>query len=562
MIKRLTGCLIILSIILVALPLAAQSTGVTAEAVGQANLRAAPDVNSTLVGEIQSGTSYPVIGRSEFYPWLLLGDPASSAPIGWVFAELVTPQGNINTLPYSTVVVDDSPAPTATQQAAVAPTTASQVVGVVLPSPTATLMANVVGVVSGEINIRFGPGADYPRIGIGRAGDRFEITAYHTQLPWLQIRYPDAPNGMGWVAQELLEVEGDVFSLPAISQTIFNLPTLTPTPSILQNSVLLGATPIPLSPAFEALGNQIWNMILAAGFEPETSRKGALFLKDLQTGEAVTFNNDVAFSGMSITKIAILTELYNVLNAPPDNAEAITIANAMVCSQNTSTNDMLRIIGGGDPFVGAADTTHFLSQLGLNRTFIVAPFVIDPNNPLVPTQPIALPQTDADQTSAFPDPSNQMTVDEIGWLLSGIYQCAYGTGGPLVERFGSAMTPNECGQILQIMSGNTIGELIEAGVPAGTRVAHKHGWINDTHGDAGVVFTPGGDYVLVMTLYNPTWLDFSESFPLMAEISRTVYNYYNPDAPMAEVERKEVPAECNLLGNPLIEELMSGTFSE
>jgi len=560
--KRLTIYLIILSIVLIAaaLPLAAQSTGVTAEAIGQANLRATPDVSAQLVGEIQSGTRYPVIGRSEFYPWLLLGDPASLAPLGWVFAELVTPQGNVNTVPYSSLVVDGSP-PTATQPAVVEPTTSSQVVGVVLPSATATLSANVVGVVNGEINIRFGPGADYPRIGIGRAGDRFEITAWHTQLPWLQIRYPDAPNGFGWVAQELLEIEGDVFSLPSITQTVFNLPTLTPTPQVLQNSVLLGGTPVALSPAFEALGNQIWNMVLSAGFEPETSRKGALFLKDLQTGEAVTFNNDVAFSGMSINKIAILTELYNVLNSPPDNAEAITIANAMVCSQNTSTNDMLSIIGGGDPFVGAAYTTDFLSQLGLNRTFIVAPYVIDPNNPLVPLIPVVLPQTDADQSSAFPDPSNQMTVDEIGWLLSGIYQCAYGTGGPLVERFGEAFTRNECGQIIQIMSGNTIGELIEAGVPAGTRVAHKHGWINDTHGDAGIVFTPGGNYVLVMTLYNPTWLDFSESFPLVAEVSRTVYNYYNPDAPMPEIERKEVPAECNLLGNPLIEELMSGTFS-
>lgn len=558
MIRRFIVYLLILSS---ALPLAAQSTGVTAEAIGQANLRAMPDVNANLVGAIQSGTRYPVIGRSEFYPWLLLGDPTSSTPVGWVFAELVTAQGNINTVPFSILVVDGTASPTATQPAAVEPTMASQVVGVVLPSPTATLSANVVGMVNGEINIRFGPGADYPRIGIGRAGDRFEITAWHTQLPWLQIRYSEAPNGFGWVAQDLLEIQGDVFSLPSISQTSFNLPTLTPTPAILQSSTLLGATPVALSPAFESLGNEIWNMVLGAGFEPETRRKGALFLKDLQTGEAVTFNNEVAFSGMSITKIAILTELYNVLNSPPSNAQAMTIANAMVCSQNTSTNDMLRIIGGGDPFVGAADTTRFLSQLGLNRTFIVAPFVIDPNHPLVPAQPIALPRTDADQVSAFPDPSNQMTVDEIGWLLSGIYQCAYGTGGPLVERFGSALTPNECGQMIQLMSGNMIGELIEAGVPLGTRVAHKHGWINDTHGDAGVVFTPGGNYVLVMALYNPTWLDFSESFPLIAEVSRTVYNYYNPDAPMPEIERKEVPEECNLLGNPIIEQMMSGTFS-
>jgi beta-lactamase class A len=208
--------------------------------------------------------------------------------------------------------------------------------------------------------------------------------------------------------------------------------------------------------------------------------------------------------------------------------------------------------------IHSAQTTNFLHDLGLTKTFIVAPYVIDPENPLQPTIPIILPTTEADQHSAEPDPSNQVTVDEMGWLLSGIYQCAFADGGPLLERFGASFTSGECRQMLYLMSNNTIGELIEAGVPAGTRVAHKHGWINDTHGDAGVVFTPGGNYVLVMTLYNPTWLDFGESFPLMAEISRTVYNHYNADAPMPEIERKQVPAECNLLGNPLIENLMTG----
>src|SRR5690606_35724797 len=140
----------------------------------------------------------------------------------------------------------------------------------------------------------------YPRVGVGRVGEQYEITAWHTQLPWLQIRYPDSPNGYAWVAQDLLEVTGDVFSLTAISQMNFNLPTLTPTQPVLQSGAILGGTPVPLSPEFSALGSQLWDVLLSNGFDPATSRFGALFLMDLQTGEALVFGPEYAFSGTSI----------------------------------------------------------------------------------------------------------------------------------------------------------------------------------------------------------------------------------------------------------------------
>ena len=100
---------------------------------------------------------------------------------------------------------------------------------------------------------------------------------------------------------------------------------------------------------------------------------------------------------------------------------------------------------------------------------------------------------------------------------------------------------------------------MSAGVTAQTRVAHKHGWTPDTHGNAGIVFTPGGDFALVVALHNPTWLDFSESFPLITEISRTIYNYYNPATPVV-TDRVPyiVPVEdCKVVGSAIVNELIS-----
>lgn len=569
-IKRLTlrglATWIMMITLLAAFPVQGQESGVTAEAVGQANLRETTDVNSALVGQITAGTRYPVVGRSQFYPWVLLGDPASAAPVGWVYVDLVNVSGDINQVPFSTLVVGSLPTATATATAGdpvsitAAPTFTLDVTvnGVALPTPTETPGSAVMGTVTGEINIRFGPGVEYPRVGVGKTGDRYEVIARHSQLPWLEIRYPDAPTGAGWVANDLLDIEGDVFSLPIITQMVFNLPTLTPTQSVIQSSLRLDGTPAPLNPAFAALGGQLWQMMLDGGFDPATSKLGALFLLDLQTGEALSFGDDVAYSGMSINKIGILATLYGQLNSPPDINQAITIADTMICSENTRTNEMLSIIGGGDPYQGAQEVTMFMRRMGLTNSFIVTPFLIDPNN--VPTPPFAIipPTTQADKTITEPDAWNQMTVSDLGWLLGEIYQCAYDESGLLLDTFPGAYTPQECRQMLNVMTHNHIGALIEAGVPAGIPVAHKHGWIPDTHGDAGLVFTPGGDYVLVVALHNPTWLDFSESFPLVGEISRAVYNYYNPTAPLSEIRQDPVPETCDLFGDPLIDDIAAG----
>ncbi len=520
---------------------AAQSNGVTAEAVGQANLRATTDVNGDLLGQITSGTRYPILGRSQFYPWYLLGDPNTQQPLGWVFADLVTVVGNVNTLPFSEVVISNAPAtltpaPSLTPDSSTvisttssaAPETTNQVTVVTLTA-TPEPLSGVIGVAQAEINIRYGPSVDYPRIGVGEAGQQYEITGRHSQFPWIQIRYPAAPNGYGWVANDLLEVQGNIFNVPVITQMSFNLPTLTPTPPVVVASHLLESSPVVISPTFQALGDDLWSMMLKAGFAPETSTLAALFVMNLKTNEALTFGNNIAFSGMSLNKIAILTALYGSFQGPPDQETALNIAYMMVCSENSASNALLRKLGDGDEYKGAAKVTEMLQTLGLGNMFIIAPFKVPNATPV----PVRAPTTNADQTRALPDYSNQLTVDNMGWLLTSIYQCANAGDGALMTKLPGQFTGQKCRQMLNIMSDNNLAEplMMSAGVPPNTRVAHKHGYIDDTHGNAGIVFSPGGDYVLVVAMHGPVWLEATNTFPLISDLSRTIYNYLNPTAP-------------------------------
>jgi beta-lactamase class A len=91
--------------------------------------------------------------------------------------------------------------------------------------------------------------------------------------------------------------------------------------------------------------------------------------------------------------------------------------------------------------------------------------------------------------------------------------------------------------MLDYLAQDKTGALIQEGVPDGTRVAHKHGWVTDASyiihdmSDAAIVYTPGGDYVLAVYLYHPVQLVFDPSNKLVADISRAVYNFYNLPTP-------------------------------
>jgi hypothetical protein len=88
--------------------------------------------------------------------------------------------------------------------------------------------------------------------------------------------------------------------------------------------------------------------------------------------------------------------------------------------------------------------------------------------------------------------------------------------------------------MVQLLEEDKIGVLIQAGVPEGTAVAHKHGWVTDvTSGimynvsDAAIVYTPGGNYILTIYVYHPDQILWDQVSRMFAQISRAVYNFFN-----------------------------------
>ena len=87
---------------------------------------------------------------------------------------------------------------------------------------------------------------------------------------------------------------------------------------------------------------------------------------------------------------------------------------------------------------------------------------------------------------------------------------------------GRAAPPDACAAMLETLSAQEFNEGIPAGLPPGTRVAHKTGWITALYHDAGVVYpVDARPYVLVVLTEG---LNEAAAAPaLVAAIAREVH---------------------------------------
>lgn len=556
---RFTGLALFAALFLLSVPIIfaetfSQNADVYVEAYGTANLRSGPSTDFAVVYEIAVGTEYRVLKQHALVPWLLLEVPGIPTGAGWVFSDLVQlKRGSLSTVPYESEFFELpllAPGPTAVVTLTSSPEN--------LPTATLTPAAEVTARLLGRSNMRYGPGIDYPVLITLDGGTSLPVLARHSTFPWYKVA---TPNGEGWVFADNVEIQGNIYTVEVISSLAIPYPTPTATP----DTVVVSASPLGDFGSTETtlantLGLQIDQYLLSQGLAPRTDREASVFVMDLQTGEHFTLNGGVAYSGTSINKISILVGYFLHKNDPIKEEDAMLMANTMICSENITTNQMLASIGDGDVGVGGERVSQMMQDLGLGNTFVRSSF--DTGIPDPTPVPFAMPITQADQTRTQPDPYNQITVEEIGWLLGGMYQCAADGTGPLIDRFGTQLNQQECQQMLRVMRANKIGALIEAGVGAEALIAHKHGWVNNTHGDAGIVFGPEKNYVIAMIYHERTsWLNYEQSFPVLEEISRTVWNYFNPSAAIPSTTPKDVPETCNIFAEPVIPDLLGGDIT-
>ncbi|MEX2609681.1 MAG: serine hydrolase [Gemmatimonadota bacterium] len=85
-----------------------------------------------------------------------------------------------------------------------------------------------------------------------------------------------------------------------------------------------------------------------------------------------------------------------------------------------------------------------------------------------------------------------------------------------------------CGEVVQVLAEQEFAEMIPRGVPAGTRVAHKTGWITGIRHDAAVVY-PAGSPPYVLVVLTRGFAEPARADSVGAAISADVWAALGPD---------------------------------
>ena len=284
----------------------------------------------------------------------------------------------------------------------------------------------------------------------------------------------------------------------------------------------------PGRPTLENLQIQIQQLVDQTPFDGVVG----VYMEDLTTRQYIHFgydqnasisvNPDIAFTASSTIKIPILYSVVKHLGPSLDDGTKNLVMEMITKSENPASDALMDAVGG--PLVVSQD----MAELGLNNTFIAGYFY--DGAPLL--QNFSTDSNNRIDVNTNPDWYNQTTTSEMGQLLSDIYECSQNGGGTFPAIAPDKFTQASCTEMLGYLKQDRIGVLLEAGLPEGTQIAHKHGWISGPTGviqnisDAGIIFSPGGDYILVVYCYHPVQTVWEPVSGMITKISQVVYNYF------------------------------------
>lgn len=250
---------------------------------------------------------------------------------------------------------------------------------------------------------------------------------------------------------------------------------------------------------------------------------GVSFL-DMHTGESLGINADSSFHAASTMKIPVMIEvlrraqqgafsldqellLVNEFNSLADGSpfslnkaddgdtalyakvgQRVSVRELMrrmiTLSSNLATNQLIALVGADKVTAGAR-------QLGAPRIQVLR---------------------GVEDIKAFDRGMiNTTTSADLTVLLSAI------------ER-GKALSPGSSAAMREILFAQEFNEKIPAGVPPGTRVAHKTGEITAVSHDAAIVYPPGRKPYVIVVLTRGL-RESKDSATLIADISRLVWSH-------------------------------------
>lgn len=132
--------------------------------------------------------------------------------------------------------------------------------------------------------------------------------------------------------------------------------------------------------------------------------------------------------------------------------------------------------------------------------------------------------TDTAQAAGFSDTGTFYKGSHKNFNFTSVNDCGAYLRGVLDK---TVVSPEYSEKILSLLKQQQHRQKLPAGVPEGVETANKTGELDYNQGDAMIVFSPGGTYILV--LIGDGLTNAYGTVPFFGEVSSLVYSYVNPD---------------------------------
>ncbi len=194
-----------------------------------ANVRTGPSTDYAVTFGLTAGEEVTVVGRNAAGDWLQIEH--QDRP-GWIFAALTDVSDLLADAPLEGAA--DMPAPVVEPEPEPTPVSTPEPTPEPIPEPTpepepqpATPEPVTVTVTGSVVNLRRGPGTDYPTHGQVREGDQLHVTGRNTAGDWLQVMHPVATGEQVWIYGPLTDIDATTTA----SLTVAAAPPPTPVPA-------------------------------------------------------------------------------------------------------------------------------------------------------------------------------------------------------------------------------------------------------------------------------------------------------------------------------------------
>jgi beta-lactamase class A len=230
-----------------------------------------------------------------------------------------------------------------------------------------------------------------------------------------------------------------------------------------------------------------------------------VYVQHLVTGCGAAYNADAQFPAASTLKAAILVDAVRRGRA----ASLRPLLDAMVIdSSDRAANDVLASLGGGSGTDGAARVTETLHALGLARSLVRRPYIIEDARRPLPIEVRAQPALFTNFVS---------TPFELARLMVAVHRGAIGKGG--VARLGIGARAARAELLARLLDARD-GSKIRAGLRPGVPVAHKTGYTEEVKHDAGIVYLRRGPVAVAAMTWSASGVADATGDRFIAEVAR------------------------------------------